>query len=117
MKRKAALVGFSLVVLFVAGEIAGRLLEQYADYRPRRRAAHVVPNPFLRMALKPDSRFDFGPFRIDINSHGFRGDADERNSKTQRRVHELLQRGSGQRGGQHQDGDKDECDTAHSAKR
>lgn len=60
--------------IFLAGEITGRLLERYADYMPRRRAAYLAANPFLRTALVPGTRFRAGRFQIDVNSLGFRGD-------------------------------------------
>ena len=62
-----------LVCVLILGEIAGRLLEQYAGYMPRRSASYLDGNPYLRTALKPNTRFQSGPFRVDVNSFGFRG--------------------------------------------
>ncbi len=62
-----------LVCVFLLGEIAGRLLEQYAGYMPRRSASYTEGNPYLRSALIPGVRFKSGPFSVDVNSLGFRG--------------------------------------------
>ena len=61
------------VVLFLLAEIAGRVLERYAGYLPRRAASYAEGNPFLRTALIPGKRFESGPFRVSVNSLGFRG--------------------------------------------
>lgn len=62
-----------LLLVFLLGELAGRLLEQYAGYMPRRSASYVEGNPYLRTALKPGTRFQSGPFSVAVNSLGFRG--------------------------------------------
>jgi lysophospholipase L1-like esterase len=64
---------FPLLLLFVAGEITGRLLERHAGYRPRRLATFAAANPFLRTALVPGIRFSSGTSRVEVNSFGFRG--------------------------------------------
>lgn len=63
-----------MAVLFVAGEVTGRLLERYTSYMPARRAAFVAPNPFLRTALVPGARSRSGTFEVEVNALGFRGD-------------------------------------------
>ncbi len=62
-----------LLLLFLLGELAGRLLERYAGYFPRRAASYAEGNPYLRTALIPGKRFESGPFHVDVNSLGFRG--------------------------------------------
>ena len=62
-----------LVCVFLLGELAGRLLEQYAGYMPRRSASYAEGNPYLRSALIPGIRFKSGPFSVDVNRLGFRG--------------------------------------------
>jgi lysophospholipase L1-like esterase len=80
MSRRAGrgrllLVAATLGVLLAAGEIAGRLLERYAGYLPRRTVdSFIAPNPFVRTALVPGARFRSGTFEIDVNSLGFRGE-------------------------------------------
>jgi len=75
MRGRLLLVGISLSTLFIAGEIAGRLLERYAGYLPRRRAdSFLAPNAFVRAALVPGVRFRTGEYEIDVNSLGFRGE-------------------------------------------
>lgn len=64
---------FTALLLFVAGEITGRLLERYAGYRPRRLVTFAAANPFLRTALIPGIHFTSGPSSIEVNSFGFRG--------------------------------------------
>ena len=59
-------------VLLIA-EFAGRLLEQYAGYMPRRSASYAEGNPYLRTALIPGTLFQSAPFRVEVNSLGFRG--------------------------------------------
>ena len=61
------------VCILLLGELAGRLLEQYAGYMPRRSATYIEGNPFLRTALRPGIRFQSGPFLVEVNSLGFRG--------------------------------------------
>jgi lysophospholipase L1-like esterase len=67
-------VASSLLALFIVGEVAGRLMERYGHYLPRRRAAYLESNPFLRSALVPNTHFVSGPYHIDVNSLGFRGE-------------------------------------------
>jgi lysophospholipase L1-like esterase len=75
MRGRLLLAGISLCALFVAGEIAGRLLERYAGYLPKRRVDwFIAPNAFLRVALVPGARFRSGRYEIDVNSLGFRGE-------------------------------------------
>jgi hypothetical protein len=75
MRGRLLLAGISLTALFIAGEIAGRLLERYAGYFSRRRAdSFLAPNAFLRVALVPGARFRSGTYEIDVNSLGFRGE-------------------------------------------
>src|SRR5687768_13738025 len=62
-----------ILILFLLGEVAGRLLERYAGYLPRRAASYAAGNPYLRTALVPGIRFESGPFRVSVNSLGFRG--------------------------------------------
>ena len=71
-KRTVALM-IPWLILFVAGEIAGRLLERYAGYMPRRAASYLQGNPHLRSALVPGLHFRSGQIRIEVNSLGFRG--------------------------------------------
>jgi hypothetical protein len=74
-RGRLLLVGMSLGVLFLAGEITGRVLERYAGYLPRRQVgSFLAPNPFVRTALVPGARFRSGTFEIDVNSLGFRGE-------------------------------------------
>jgi lysophospholipase L1-like esterase len=74
-RGRLLLVAMSLALLFVAGEITGRLLERYAGYLPKRRAdSFVAPNSFLQTALVPGARFRSGPYEIDVNGLGFRGE-------------------------------------------
>lgn len=61
------------LLLFLAGEVAGRLLERYAGYMPRRAAGYLEGNPYLRTALVPGLRFRSGSFEVDVNRLGFRG--------------------------------------------
>lgn len=72
--KKALFLSAPFLALFLAGEIAGRLLERYAGYLPRRRATYVAPNPYLRTALVPGIHFRSGRFEVDVNSLGFRGE-------------------------------------------
>lgn len=71
--KRVAVLSLPFIVLFILGEIAGRLLEQYAGYMPRRSVGYAVGNPYLRTALVPGIRFQTGPIHIDVNSLGFRG--------------------------------------------
>lgn len=71
-KRVVALA-LPVVVVLVLGEVAGRLLEQYAGYMPRRAVGYAIGNPYLRTALVPGLRYQSGPFQVDVNSFGFRG--------------------------------------------
>ena len=61
------------LLLFLLGEVTGRLLERFAGYLPRRAASYAEGNPYLRTALIPGKRFESGPFRVTVNSLGFRG--------------------------------------------
>jgi lysophospholipase L1-like esterase len=71
--QKALVLALPLLLLFLAGEVAGRLLERYAGYLPRRSASYAEGNPFLRTALVPGIHFESGPFDVDVNRLGFRG--------------------------------------------
>lgn len=71
--KQALILSIPFLLLWIAGEIAGRLLERYAGYMPRRAASYAEGNPYLRTALIPGMRFESGPFKVDVNSHGFRG--------------------------------------------
>jgi hypothetical protein len=72
--RKGTLIlALPFVLFFLLAEVTGRLLEQCAGYRPRRTAGYLEGNPYLRTALVPGMRFRSGPYRIDVNSLGFRG--------------------------------------------
>jgi lysophospholipase L1-like esterase len=72
--KRALFLSVPFIVLFLAGEIAGRLLERYAGYLPRRRASYIASNPYIRSALVPGFRFRSALFEVDVNSLGFRGD-------------------------------------------
>jgi len=71
-KRLLVLLIPFLCVLLI-GELAGRLLERYAGYMPRRTASYAEGNPYLRTALIPGVHFSSGSFRVEVNSLGFRG--------------------------------------------
>ncbi|MEC4888435.1 MAG: GDSL-type esterase/lipase family protein [Nitrospira sp.] len=73
MWKRAVALAIPAVVVLTLGEVAGRLLEQYAGYMPRRAVGYIVGNPFLRTALPPGLQFQSGPFRVEVNSLGFRG--------------------------------------------
>ena len=67
------ILGAPVLLLFAIGEVTGRMLERYAGYLPRRAASYAAGNPYLRTALVPGIRFESGPFRVSVNSLGFRG--------------------------------------------
>lgn len=71
--KRVLVLMLPFLAVFLIGEVAGRLLEQYAGYRPRRSASYLEGNPYLRTALVPGMRYRSGPYRIDVNSLGFRG--------------------------------------------
>ena len=68
------LVTIPLVFLFIAGEIAGRLLEVYSSYMPRHKVLFASANPYIRTALMPDITYQSGSIVIKVNQYGFRGD-------------------------------------------
>src|SRR4026207_568507 len=70
---RLALLALPCILLLIVGEIAGRLLERYAGYLPRRAARHAERNASLRTALIPNARFASGPFHVTVNNLGFRG--------------------------------------------
>ena len=72
-RKRPWVLAIPFVWLFLAGEVTGRLLVCYSGYMPRRSAGYLLPNTYLRLALVPGARFRAGPFRIDVNSLGFRG--------------------------------------------
>lgn len=71
--KRLLVLSIPLLCLFLIAEATGRLLERYAGYMPRRAAGYSEGNPYLRTALVPGMRFESGPFRVDVNSLGFRG--------------------------------------------
>lgn len=72
-RHKLILFFMPLLLLFITGEIAGRLLAEYAGYMPRRAATYLSANPYLRGALVPGVEYRVGPTTISVNEHGFRG--------------------------------------------
>jgi lysophospholipase L1-like esterase len=72
-RKQAIVLAMPMLILFILGEVTGRLLEQYAGYMPRRSTSYLIGNPYLRTALVPGIRFQSGPFHVDVNDLGFRG--------------------------------------------
>lgn len=71
--KRLLLLSAPVLLLLLAGELGGRLLERYAGYMPRRYVSYAHGNPYLRSALVPGLRFRSGPFQVDVDSFGFRG--------------------------------------------
>ena len=63
----------TLLILFLGAEIAGRLLERYAQVSFNRSAGFQIANPYLGSALAPGTQFETGQYLIEVNSLGFRG--------------------------------------------
>jgi lysophospholipase L1-like esterase len=72
-RKRVFVLSLPLLLLWLIGEVTGRLLERYAGYLPRRAASYAEGNPYLRTALIPGRHFTSGPFTVDVNSLGFRG--------------------------------------------